>query len=69
MRFSDNGYYIESYVKCENCGLLVYDEGVKGRTEDSASLIYCSPWCREWHAERASGVESPRIDLPFDPAT
>ena len=26
MRFSDNGYYIERYIKCDNCGVLIYDE-------------------------------------------
>ena len=28
MRFSDNGYYIEKYVKCANCGLLIYGDGI-----------------------------------------
>ena len=27
MRFSDNGYYIERYIKCDNCGVLIYDDG------------------------------------------
>jgi len=31
MRFSANGYYIERYVKCANCGLLIYDDGIAGR--------------------------------------
>ena len=30
MRFSENGYYIEHYVKCANCGMLVYGEGIAG---------------------------------------
>ena len=30
MRFSDNGYYIEKYVKCANCGMLVYGAGHRG---------------------------------------
>ena len=28
MRFSDNGYYIERYIKCDNCGVLIYGEGI-----------------------------------------
>ena len=24
MRFSNNGYYIEKYIKCDNCGMLIY---------------------------------------------
>ena len=32
MRFSENGYYIEKYVKCANCGLLIYDEGIRVQT-------------------------------------
>ena len=27
MRFSGNRYYIERYVKCRNCGILIYGEG------------------------------------------
>ena len=29
MRFSKNGYYIEKYLKCLNCGVLIYDAGIK----------------------------------------
>jgi hypothetical protein len=36
MRFSDNGYYIEKYVKCANCGMLVYG---KGQTHEVAAVI------------------------------
>jgi len=66
MRFSENGYYIESYLKCANCGVLIYDEGVEPETQtENASLRFCTPWCREWHAQRAAGIESPELDLPF----
>ena len=51
MRFSANGYYIESYVKCANCGLLVYGEGIAGERHGKA-CVYCSPWCVEWAALR-----------------
>lgn len=52
MRFSDNGYYIEKYVKCSNCGMLVYGKGqnheVAGKTQ-----LFCSDWCAEWATLRA----------------
>ena len=55
MRFSDNGYYVEKYLKCANCGLLVYGAGhpheVAGKTR-----LYCSPWCIEWAAKRAANT-------------
>ena len=47
MRFSENGYYIERYVKCANCGMLIYNEGLPGRRHD-ADVVFCSPWCIEW---------------------
>ena len=30
MRFSENGLYIEKYIKCANCGLLVFGRGNAG---------------------------------------
>ena len=53
MRFSDNGYYVEKYVKCANCGLLVYGPGHKHEVAGKMGL-YCSPWCIEWAAKRAA---------------
>ena len=52
MRFSDNGYYIEKYVKCANCGMLVYG---KGQTHEVAGKpqLFCSDWCAEWATLRA----------------
>lgn len=50
MRFSSNGYYIESYDKCKVCGKLIYEgEEVNpnGKEEENAEL-YCSEWCIEW---------------------
>jgi N-methylhydantoinase B len=49
MRFSDNGYYVEKYVKCANCGSLVYGPGQKHEKR-----IFCSPWCIEWAAKRTA---------------
>jgi hypothetical protein len=47
MRFSQNGYYIEHYVKCATCGMLVYGEGIAG-TRHGKPCTYCTPWCVEW---------------------
>lgn len=51
MRFSANGYYVEKYLKCANCGLLVYGPGVRA-DHHGKSALYCSPWCIEWTALR-----------------
>jgi N-methylhydantoinase B len=54
MRFSENGYYIEKYVKCANCGLLIYDEGIRIQNQ---AAVYCSDWCIEWAKLRESGKD------------
>jgi N-methylhydantoinase B len=63
MRFSDNGYYIERYVKCDNCGVLIYGDGVAAQTAGQDRL-YCSPWCVDWADARSRGIAEPRIPLP-----
>ncbi len=64
MRFSDNGYYIERYIKCDNCGVLIYDEA--GITADvkGKEMLFCSDWCIQWKTACANGIEEPRIPLP-----
>ena len=68
MRFSANGYYIERYVKCATCGMLVYGEGIAG-TRHGKACIYCTPWCVEWAAltDRETGYVQP-ADRPAAPA-
>jgi N-methylhydantoinase B len=56
MRFSENGFYIERYVKCANCGLLIYDQGIEARQGDKPAL-FCSNWCIQWANLRDSGQE------------
>ena len=63
MRFSDNGYYIERYIKCDNCGVLIYGEGINARVA-AKDQLFCSKWCIDWADARARGVEEPRIPLP-----
>ena len=59
MRFSENGYYIEKYVKCANCGLLIYDEGIQVQ---NGSAVYCSDWCIEWAKLRDSGFKNDQLE-------
>ena len=63
-RVSDKRYYIENYVKCANCGVLVYDEGVGAQGEAGEAAVYCSAWCVEWAAKRAAGDKERVVPLP-----
>jgi N-methylhydantoinase B len=56
MRLSRNGYYVEKYVKCANCGLLIYDAGIPVE-RDARPELFCSDWCIEWSRLRASGQD------------
>ncbi|WP_272008782.1 hypothetical protein [Roseovarius sp. ZX-A-9] len=54
MKFSANGYYIESYQKCPNCGVLMYansEEDRKKRVEHE-DKTYCSQRCVDWSIAR-----------------
>jgi 5-oxoprolinase (ATP-hydrolysing)/N-methylhydantoinase B len=63
MRFSENGYYIEHYVKCACCGVLVYDEGIAG-LRFGKPVVFCSEWCVRWAALRDSGDTTTSLPLP-----
>ena len=63
MRFSHKRYYIEQYVKCDNCGVLIYDEGVRPPDAGTEAPLYCSEWCVEWAAKRASGDKDRVVPL------
>ena len=63
MRFSANGYYIEKHIKCMNCGVLIYDDGVPAE-RNGKPQIFCSDWCVQWSALRDSGAENIRLPLP-----
>jgi 5-oxoprolinase (ATP-hydrolysing)/N-methylhydantoinase B len=63
MRFSENGYYIERYVKCACCGVLVYDEGIAGERHGKP-VVFCSGWCVRWAALRDSGDATTGLKLP-----
>jgi N-methylhydantoinase B len=63
MRFSSNGYYVEKYVKCANCGLLIYGKGI--RHHAGSQHLYCSEWCVKWSELRAANEGYFR--LPIEP--
>jgi 5-oxoprolinase (ATP-hydrolysing)/N-methylhydantoinase B len=62
MRFSENGYYVEKYVKCANCGLLLYGDGITGQRKGQPGL-FCSEWCVEWSALKESGGKDIRLPI------
>ncbi|OUU76237.1 MAG: hypothetical protein CBC29_00530 [Methylococcaceae bacterium TMED69] len=62
MRFSENKYYIEKYIKCDNCGMLIYGDGLKSK--EFSKLLFCSDWCIDWYKSKSKGNEDPRIPLP-----
>lgn len=70
MRFSANGYYIEKYVKCANCGMLIYEDGIPG-TRAGQPARFCTDWCVQWAALKDSGRDDIRLPivhakLPFE---
>lgn len=65
MKFDANGYYIEQYIKCDNCGVLIYGQGITAEVKGEEKL-FCSDWCTQWNTARADGIEDPRIPLPKD---
>lgn len=66
MRFADKRYYIEAYIKCANCGVLIYDDDAAAEAASVSEPVYCSSWCRDWAARRASGMQSGGLPLQRD---
>ena len=64
MRFAHKRYYIEQYIKCANCGVLIYDEGVPAPGAAPEAPPFCSDWCLEWAAKRAAGDKDRVLPLP-----
>jgi hypothetical protein len=56
MRFAKNRLYIESYTKCPNCGILIFEDS-KQNMEQTILVEdkrYCSSWCVSWERDRAA---------------
>jgi hypothetical protein len=54
MRFAPNHLYIEEYVKCVNCGVLIYEKAAAANPEKITKdgKVYCSQWCVDWEQAR-----------------
>ena len=54
MRFSKNKLYVEAYIKCTNCGILIFENAKKDAAQHRLEngKVYCSSWCIDWEAER-----------------
>jgi N-methylhydantoinase B len=63
MRFSANGYYVERYIKCANCGVLVYGPGLTAM-HGAREVTFCSPWCIEWLAFRENDAAETPPPMP-----
>src|SRR5258708_27189030 len=61
MRFAQNGNYIEKDLKCANCGLLIYGNGIH-KPVSGGQALFCSDWCVQWKALR--GASDGPIRLP-----
>ena len=56
MKFAQNRMYIESYNKCPNCGILLYEKPANSAAPDTvirAGATYCSAWCVDWEDARS----------------
>ncbi|EWY37764.1 hypothetical protein N825_09290 [Skermanella stibiiresistens SB22] len=51
MKFAPNKLYVESYIKCHNCGVLIY-EAKRPEAVMKGEEIYCSQWCVDWEEDR-----------------
>jgi hypothetical protein len=69
MRFAKNRLYIESYTKCPNCGILIYEDSTQNMegTKLVDGSLYCSSWCVDWQRDRtarqAENAVQPRHEL------
>jgi hypothetical protein len=68
MKFAPNHLYIEEYVKCANCGVLIYEERAfeQPQTITKDEKVYCSQWCLDWERARETGTP-PRVALARSP--
>lgn len=67
MRFSSNGYYVERYVKCANCGVLVYGAGIVAERAGRRTQ-FCSDWCVSWFDFREADAPPPPPSVAERPA-
>lgn len=53
MKFSENRLYVEGYVKCCNCGVLIYETS-RPQAVEQEGRTYCSAWCVDWALARSA---------------
>ena len=60
MRFAKNRLYIESYTKCPNCGILIYEDSAQNMegTQLIDGNLYCSSWCVDWEKDREARIQA-----------
>lgn len=51
MKFSANRLYVEQYLKCDNCGGLLYEDQPR-ITDAEPGRTFCSDWCVDWYREQ-----------------
>jgi N-methylhydantoinase B len=56
LKFSSNGLYIEEYIKCANCGVLIYETDLAESVEIENKGLFCSQWCVDWSKAREDRV-------------
>lgn len=63
MKFAPNRLYIESYNKCPNCGLLLYEKPANAEvtTVVANGQTYCSEWCVTWQRERTQRLAAEAV--------
>lgn len=54
MKFSRTGLYIESYSKCANCGVLIYEDAAEDarRMRRHEGQTFCAQECVDWKTAR-----------------
>ncbi len=54
MKISQTGLYIESYSKCANCGVLIYENSAEDakKMRRHENRIFCSEECVDWMTAR-----------------
>ncbi len=59
MKFSENGLYVERYIKCGTCGALIYEQRDQ-QLLTHERINYCSQWCIDWKKSRDARRVNPR---------
>jgi hypothetical protein len=66
MQFAESGYYIEKYIKCDNCGVLIYRDALTSNEDSQSELVFCTQWCIDWYAQKTAGKDVPLVAGDFN---